>query len=144
MTGFGERPGSYGVGWICGDPQDYDRGYCVDLVQLSAFLRATQPEVAEGLDLGHDSPTRRSFLARLQGEITKRGTIDVIRRGVKHGPHSIDVFYGTPSAENQKAQELYRLNRFSVTRQLRYSQDQTALSLTCACSSTGCRSRRSS
>ena len=28
-----------------------------------------------------------------------------------------------------KAQELYRLNRFSVTRQLRYSQDQTALSL---------------
>ena len=127
--GVGERPGSYGVGWICGDPEDYDRGYCVDLVQLSAFLRATQPEVAEGLDLGKDSPTRRSFLARLQGEITKRGTIDVIRRGVKHGPHSIDVFYGTPSAENVKAQELYRLNRFSVTRQLRYSQDQTALSL---------------
>ncbi len=127
--GVGERPGSYGVGWVCGDPQDYDRGYCVDLVQLAAFLRATQPEVAEGLDLGNDSPTRRSFLARLQGQISKRGTIDVIRRGLKHGPHSIDVFYGTPSAENLKAQELYRQNRFSVTRQLRYSQDQTALSL---------------
>ena len=80
-------------------------------------------------DLGKDSPTRRQFLARLQGQISKRGTIDVIRRGVKHGPHDIDVFYGTPSAENLKAQELYRLNRFSVTRQLRYSQDQTALSL---------------
>ena len=127
--GVGERPGSYGVGWICGDPEDYDRGYCVDLVQLSAFLRATQPKVAEALDLGNDSPTRRSFLARLQGQITKRGTIDVIRKGVKHGPHNIDVFYGTPSAENAKAQALYRLNRFSVTRQLRYSQDQTALSL---------------
>ena len=127
--GVAERPGSYGVGWICGDPQDYDRGYCVDLVQLSAFLRATQPKVAEGLDLGNDSPTRRQFLARLQGQISRRGTIDVIRRGVRHGPHSIDVFYGTPSAENLKAQELYRLNRFSVTRQLRYSQDQTALSL---------------
>ena len=48
---------------------------------------------------------------------------------MKHGPHDIDVFYGTPSAENLKAQELYRLNRFSVTRQLRYSQDRTALSL---------------
>ena len=127
--GVGERPASYGVGWIGGDPQDYDRGYCVDLVQLSAFLRATQLEVAEALDLGNDSPTRRQFLARLQGQISKRGTIDVIRRGVKHGPHDIDVFYGTPSAENLKAQELYRLNRFSVTRQLRYSQDQTALSL---------------
>ena len=127
--GVAERPASYGVGWICGDPQDYDRGYCVDLVQLAAFLQVTQPEVAEGLDLGNDSPTRRQFLARLQGQISKRGTIDVIRRGVKHGPHDIDVFYGTPSAENLKAQELYRLNRFSVTRQLRYSQDQTALSL---------------
>ena len=127
--GVAERPANYGVGWIGGDPQDYDRGYCVDLVQLAAFLRATQPKVAEALDLGNDSPTRRQFLARLQGQISKRGTIDVIRRGVKHGPHDIDVFYGTPSAENLKAQELYRLNRFSVTRQLRYSQDRTALSL---------------
>ena len=127
--GVGERPASYGAGWICGDPEDYDRGYCVDLVQLSAFLRATQPKVAEQLDLGNDSPTRRQFLARLQGQITKRGTIDVIRKGVKHGPHDIDVFYGTPSAENAKARARYRLNRFSVTRQLRYSQDQTALSL---------------
>ena len=127
--GAAERPGSYGVGWICGDPEDYDRGYCVDLVQLAAFLRATQPKVAEALDLGNDSPTRRQFLARLQGQITRRGTIDVIRKGVKHGPHDIDVFYGTPSAENEKARARYRMNRFSVTRQLRYSQDQTALSL---------------
>ena len=127
--GVGERPASYGVGWICGDPQDYDRGYCVDLAQLAAFLRSTQPKVVEALDLGNDSPTRRQFLARLQGQISKRGTIDVIRRGVKHGPHDIDVFYGTPSPENSKAQQLYRQNRFSVTRQLRYSQDETALAL---------------
>ena len=124
-----ERPASYAAGWICGDPQDYDRGSCVDLVQLAAFLRSTQPKVAEALDLGNDSPTRRQFLARLQGQISKRGTIDVIRKGVNHGPHNIDVFYGTPSPENEKAQQLYRQNRFSVTRQLRYSQDETALAL---------------
>ena len=34
-----ERPAGYGAGWICGDSQDYDREYCVDLVQLAAFLR---------------------------------------------------------------------------------------------------------
>ena len=39
-----ERPSTYGAGWICGDPQDYDREYCVDLAQLSAFLHATQPD----------------------------------------------------------------------------------------------------
>ena len=41
-----------GVGWIGGYPEDYDREYCVDLAQLSAFLRETQPEAAEALALG--------------------------------------------------------------------------------------------
>ena len=118
-----------GLGGLAGIRRITTGGTAWTWFSLPAFLRATQPEVAEALDLGNDSPTRRQFLARLQGQISKRGTIDVIRRGVKHGPHDIDVFYGTPSAENLKAQELYRLNRFSVTRQLRYSQDETALSL---------------
>ena len=124
-----ERPAGYGVGWICGDPRDYDREYCVDLAQLSAFLHATQPNAAESLDLGQDSPTRRRFLARLQGEVTKRGTIDVLRGGVKHGPHQIDLMYGTPSPGNEKARVQYRQNRFSVTRQLRYSNDNAQLAL---------------
>ena len=54
----------------------------MDLAQLSAFLHATQPVAAESLDLGQDSATRRKFLARLQGEVTRRGTIDVLRKGV--------------------------------------------------------------
>ena len=124
-----ERPAAYGAGWICGAPEDYDREYCVDLAQLSAFLRETQPEVADALDLGQDGPTRRKFLARLQGEITKRGTIDVLRHGLKHGPHQLDLFYGTPSPGNAKAAERYAQNRFSVTRQLRYSRDETQRAL---------------
>ncbi|MBA3341495.1 MAG: type I restriction endonuclease subunit R [Gemmatimonadaceae bacterium] len=124
-----ERPAIYGAGWIGGDPNDYDREYCVDLVQLRAFLDATRPKVAESLALGDDGPTRRQFLARLQGEITKRGTIDVLRHGVKDGPHEIDLFFGTPSSGNTVAVERYALNRFSVTRQLRYSHDETQLSL---------------
>ncbi len=124
-----ERPAEYGVGWICGDPQDYHREYCVDLTQLSAFLRATQPVAAESLGLDEDGPTRRRFLARLQGEITKRGTIEVLRKGIKHGPHQIDLMYGTPSPGNEKARVLYGQNRFSVTRQLRYSNDNAQLAL---------------
>lgn len=124
-----ERPATYGAGWICGDPHDYDREYCVDLVQLTAFFAATQPDLVEALELQQDGPTRRKFLARLQGEITKRGTIDVLRNGIKHGPHHLDLFYGTPSPGNQKAQERYKANRFSVTRQFRYSRDETQLAL---------------
>ena len=125
----GERPSSYGVGWVCGDPRDYDRDYCVDLIQLAAFLDATQPNVAELLALGQDGPTRQKFLARLQGEIAKRGTIDVLRNGVKHGPHRVDLFCSTPSPGNEKAKALYGQNRFSVTRQLQYSRDNAQLAL---------------
>jgi len=121
-----EKPEAYGgVGWLPGDPSDYDREYCVDLVQLAAFLRATQLEVAEALDLDNDSPTRRKFLARLQGEVSKRGVVDVLRNGIQHGPHRIELFFGTPSPGNEQARELYELNRFTVTRQLRYSRDET-------------------
>ncbi|MDX8411023.1 MAG: type I restriction endonuclease subunit R [Mariprofundaceae bacterium] len=116
-------------GWICGNHQDYEREYCVDLAQLSAFLIETQPEVAEAAALDEDGPVRRKFLARLQGEISKRGTIDVLRHGIRHGAHEIDLFYGTPSVGNQKAKALFEASRFSVTRQLRYSRDETRLAL---------------
>src|SRR5437762_9174382 len=98
-----ERPATYAAGWICGAPENYDREYSVDLAQLSAFLRETQPQATEALDLDLDGPTRRKFLARLQGEVSKRGTIDALRHGIKHGPHHIDLFYGTPSPGNAKA-----------------------------------------
>jgi type I restriction enzyme, R subunit len=124
-----ERPAAYGVGWICGAPEDYEREYCVDLAQLSAFMNETQPDTAASLDLGQDGPTQRKFLARLQGEISKRGTIDVLRHGLKHGPHHLDLFYGKPSPGNPKAVERYAANRFSVTRQLRYSRDETRRAL---------------
>ncbi|MQL53661.1 DEAD/DEAH box helicase [Desulfofundulus thermobenzoicus] len=125
-----ETPAPYGgVGWLPGDPADYDREYCVDLVQLAAFLHSTQPEVAEALDLDNDSPTRRKFLARLQGEVSKRGVMDVLRGGIQHGPYRIELFYGTPSPGNEQARALYEQNRFTVTRQLRYSRDETQRAL---------------
>ncbi len=114
-----------GAGWSAGNHHDYDREYCVDLVQLAAFLRITQPETAKSLPLSEDGPPRRKFLDRLRKEILKRGTIDVFRNGISHGAHHIDLFYGTPSAGNAQAKVLFEQNRFSVTRQLRYSINET-------------------
>ena len=118
-----------GSGWTCGDPRDYDREHCVDVAQLAAFLSNTQPKTADALALRDNGPARRKFLARLQGQIGKRGTIDVLRHGVKHGPREISLFYGTPSPGNEAAKARYDANRFTVTRQLRYSRDQTGLAL---------------
>jgi type I restriction enzyme, R subunit len=122
-------PVAGGTGWLLGDPHHFDRDYCVDLVQLRGFVTATQEDLLDALSLNTDGPTRRSFLARLQGEISKRGAIDVLRNGIKHGPHQVDLFYGTPSPGNATAVELFAHNRFSVTRQLRYSNDETQLAL---------------
>ncbi len=122
-------PVAGGTGWILGDPKHYDRGACVDLVQLRGFVMATQPELVDKLSLENDTPTRRQFLARLEKEVGKRGVIDVLRKGVDHGPLHVDLFYGTPSPGNDKAAERFACNRFSVTRQLAYSHDETRRAL---------------
>ncbi|MGO8836058.1 MAG: hypothetical protein ACLQAH_02555 [Limisphaerales bacterium] len=65
-----------GVGYVNGDPKDYDREHALDLAYLLAFLNDTQPKVVEMLGLDADGPKRQQFLHRLQGEIAKRGLID--------------------------------------------------------------------
>ena len=68
-----ERPAGYGAGWIGGDPQDYDREYCIDLAQLSTFLRATQPESAESPGLDEDGPTRPGSWRGCRGKSPSAG-----------------------------------------------------------------------
>jgi type I restriction enzyme R subunit len=117
------------AGYIAGDPKDYDREHAVDAAKLMAFLKATQPETVERLGIGNDGPNREKFLNRLQGEITKRGVIEMLRKGLDHLSAKVQLFYGTPSPGNPKATEQYAANLFSITRQLRYSKDETQLAL---------------
>ena len=117
------------AGYVQGDSKDYDRDHAVDLIKLLEFLLSTQPLAVSQLGLDGEGLKLQQFLARLQGEIAKRGVIDVLRNGINHGPAHIDVFYGTPSPGNLKAAELFTANVFSVTRQLHYSKDETQLAL---------------
>lgn len=117
------------AGYVQGDPQDFDREHAVDLAKLLQFLAATQSDTYEALGIDEEGPKRTQFLHRLQGEIAKRGVVDVLRGGIKHGPAHLDLFYGTPTPGNVKAAERFAANIFSVTRQLRYSRVETALAL---------------
>ena len=53
----------------------------------------------------------------------------MLRNGLKHGPHHLDLFYGTPSPGNEPAKERFERNRFTVSRQLRYSRDEAQRAL---------------
>jgi type I restriction enzyme R subunit len=116
-------------GWKRGSNADYNPEFALDLEQLRAFIRETQPALEIALDLAADTPTRKKFLDRLVKEITNRGVIDVLRNGVKHGPHDVTLFYGAPSRGNAAAAAKNEANRFTVVRQLHYSVAKPALSL---------------
>ncbi len=123
-------PVAGGTGWLLGDDKHFNREFCVDIVQLRGFLLSTQPDLVGAFDLDRDeSPVQRKFLDRLDKEIAKRGVIDVLRRGVKHGAHNVTLYYGTPTEGNDAAEQLFLSNRFSVTRQLHYSPTETGLAL---------------
>jgi type I restriction enzyme R subunit len=123
-----ESPLSYGIGYFAGCPKDFSRDYALDLCQLFAFLRTTQPEALARLgdpDFADSKDSKRNkFLTRLSNEVRKRGVIDVLRRGVDDGPVHLELYYSSPSDGNRKALELNAMNRFSVTRQLAYSVDE--------------------
>ncbi|MES2177954.1 MAG: type I restriction endonuclease subunit R [Gemmatimonadota bacterium] len=129
-----EPPSTYGgTGYTAGSPRDFDRAQAFDSAQLFAFLRATQPVSFDKLAMSNPNDAkdinRLKFLTRLSNEIGKRGVIDVLRKGVDHGPLKFVLFYGTPSAGNATTEALHAENRFSVTRQLAYSMDETRRAL---------------
>lgn len=116
-------------GYEQGTNADYNREYAVDETRLFRFLQDTQPDALEMLGVFKSALKKKQFLNRLQGEIAKRGIIDVLRNGVKIYPANLIMFYLTPTENNAKAKEMFEKNIFSVTRQLQYSMDATRLAL---------------
>jgi type I restriction enzyme R subunit len=115
-------------GYELGACEDYSRKYAVDETRLFRFLETTQPEEYEKNSLGVNEK-RVKFLDCMQREISKRGVIDILRKGISFYPANVTLFYGAPSPRNITAQKQFARNIFSVTRQLRYSKDQSRKAL---------------
>ncbi len=117
-------------GYEQGTNADYDKEYAIDATRLFRFLQETQPDKVQMLGIFSSDIKRLQFLNRLQGEIAKRGIIDVLRKGVNIYPAgNLVLFYQTPSENNTEAKKMFDKNIFSVTRQLMYSSDNTKLAL---------------
>ena len=116
-------------GYEQGTNADYNREYAVDETRLFRFLQDTQPDALEKLGIFKSALKKKQFLNRLQGEIAKRGIIDVLRNGVKIYPANLITFSLTPTENKTKAKEMFEKNIVRVTRQLQYSMDATRLAL---------------
>ena len=115
--------------YIQGTSTDYNTDYALDTARIEAYLQATQPQkVAESLAFA--SPhNKHNFFERLKNEITKRGVIDVLRKGYRYNTHLFYMYSPLPSELNDTAKEQYNKNIFCVIRQLHYSKTFTNLSL---------------
>lgn len=116
-------------GYEQGTNDDYSKEYAMDTTRLFRFLSDTQPDEMNKLGVFASETKKRQFLNRLQGELAKRGIIDVLRNGVKVYPADLIMFYLTPTENNRKQKEMFEKNIFSITRQLRYSPDAGKLAL---------------
>lgn len=116
-------------GYEQGKNEDYNKDYAIDETRLLRFLKNTQPDELEKIGVFESDHKKEQFFNRLQGEIAKRGIIDVLRKGIKVYPANLITFYMTPTERNVVAKEMFEKNIFSVTRQLMYSKDNTKLAI---------------
>jgi type I restriction enzyme R subunit len=119
LEGYENVPGGYRKR----RPEDYDKVLCLDPGTVLDFIYATQPKVWERLKQHHGSEVKERFLKRLASEIEKRGTLDVLRNGIKDSGCAFKLAYFRPaSGLNEELQRLHAANLFTVVRQLRFSQ----------------------
>ena len=104
-------------------PTDYDRARCLVPNETLQFIQNTQPEVYQKLERQYGEDTPQKLLDRLSREIERRGVLDVLRKGIRdRGCHFNLTYFQPASGMNPDHQHLYVQNRFSLIRQLHYSQ----------------------
>src|SRR3990170_991229 len=110
-------------GYIERLPDNYNQELFLDAEILINFIKTTQPEEWEKLQEQYPENTEDIFLKRVAGEVGKRGTLDVLRNGVKDRGAKFELAYFKPvSGLNPEHERLYKQNKFSVIRQFPFSQ----------------------
>lgn len=108
---------------------DFDAELGLDTVELFRFVEETQHEQLESLVRAHGGDkklARDKFLKRVAQQIDDRGTVDVLRHGVRD--QNVEIRLSFPRPAFGVAPELvarYEANRLTVSRQLPYDSAST-------------------
>jgi type I restriction enzyme R subunit len=104
-------------------PEEYSAALCLLPRDALDFILATQPKEWERLKQHYGAAVKEQFLKRLSREIERRGTLDVLRNGLKDSGCKFRLAYFRPSSGlNEALRRLHAANLFSVVRQLRYNE----------------------
>ena len=102
---------------------NYDKTTALDSELLFEFLRATQDEKLALLGEIYGDALESRVVRRIDEEISRRGVIDVLRKGVEEGPVRLELMFFRPVASlNPDIEKLFKSNIFSVMRQVKFSQ----------------------
>ncbi len=110
-------------GYRSRQPVFYNRRLCLIHDEMLDFIRATQLKAYQKLERQYEEKTAEKLLIGISKAIECRGVLDVLRNGVVDRGCYFDLTYFRPaSGMNPDLQERYAQNRFSLIRQLKYSQ----------------------
>jgi len=102
--------------------ENYDKDLCIISEEVITFIKSTQPKEYENLQRQYGIDTEDKICYRLSQEISKKGALEILRKGFKDRGSKFRMAYYKPSSGmNPEARSLYELNRFSVIRQLKFS-----------------------
>ena len=119
-------------GYGKGDPHGFDRSLGLDRREALLFIKATQETAWNGLVARHgvEAAAETNFLSRLAKELDERGTVDVLRHGVKDLGVEIRLAFFKPAHGLTPALVAgYEANRLVLVRQFAYEDSDKTIDL---------------
>lgn len=109
-----------GAGYYCGKPEYFNPQYAIDEFFFWNFLAETQE--AEMAKLQKQADWKLKIMERLDRMIKKHGLLRLLRKGLDVDDAHFTLLYPLPLASSSETvKKHFDNNRFSSTRQLRYS-----------------------
>ncbi|HDR8093871.1 TPA: type I restriction endonuclease subunit R [Bacillus cereus] len=105
-----------------GEASQLFKQYGLDVEELFAFLEDTQAKQLRALEKSYGADYKQKVLNRICDQLKKQGIMECLRHGIKDRGVTLKLIYNKPpTTMNQLMNDLYRKNRFTVSRQVFYS-----------------------
>lgn len=111
------------LGYVHRSTEDFDRASALDKTLVMQFIKSTQLDEWKRLQEQYSDSAETEFFKQLEKALKSRGTLDVLRQGIKLIPgikFSL-CFFKPASGINKELLQLFEANILSVIDELKYS-----------------------